>query len=222
MAPALRVVALLLALLWSLPASSQGPSLGAELRSAASRGDATAVRRLIVQKAPLDAKDGQGQTALLLAVAGGHTEAGLALIDAGADIDAAAANMDTPWLLAGARGRTELLKRMWPKGPNLKLRNRFGGSALIPACHYEHLDTVKFLLTTSIDVNHVNNLGWTCLLEIMILTNGGPVATEITRLVLEAGADPNIRDKDGVSPLQHARKRGFKEIAKLLEAKGGK
>lgn len=214
--------ALLIALLWSLPALSQGGDPGTELRSAASRGDTSAVRHLVAQKAPLDVKDGQGQTALLLAVAGGHTEAGLALIDAGADINAVAANMDTPWLLAGARGRTELLKRMWPKGPDLKLRNRFGGSALIPACHYEHLDTVKFLLTTSIDVNHVNNLGWTCLLEIMILTNGGPVATEITRIVLEAGADPNIRDKDGVSPLQHARKRGFTAIAKLLEAKGGK
>jgi ankyrin repeat protein len=222
MSSALRVAALLLGLLLSLPAISQGSNLGAELRSAASRGDAAVVRRLIAQKAPLDARDGQGQTALLLAVAGGHTEAGLALIDAGADINAAAANMDTPWLLAGARGRTEMLRRMWPKGPNLELRNRFGGSALIPACHYEHLETVKFLLTTRIDINLVNNLGWTCLLEIMILTNGGPVATEITRLVLEAGADPNIRDKDGVSPLQHARKRGFKEIAKLLEAKGGK
>lgn len=215
-------VAVLLALLWSLPGHSQGSSSGAELRTAAARGDAVAVRRLIAAQAPLDAKDGQGQTALLLAVAGGYTETGLALIDAGADINAVAANMDTPWLLAGARGRTELLKRMWPRGPNLTLRNRFGGSALIPACHYEHLDTVKFLLTTKIDIDHVNNLGWTCLLEIMILTTGGPVATEITRLVLEAGANPNIRDKDGVSPLQHARKRGFTAIAKLLEAKGGR
>jgi ankyrin repeat protein len=213
---------LALALSLSLPAWAQSADPAAQLRSAASRGDHAAVRRLIAQKAPLDAKDSEGRTALLLAVAGGHTEAGLALIDAGADIDAVASNMDTPWLLAGARGRTALLQRMWPKGPNLKLRNRFGGSALIPACHYEHLETVRFLLTTRIDVNLVNNLGWTCLLEIVILTNGGPVAASITQLVLEAGADPNIRDKEGVSPLQHARKRGFKEIARLIAAKGGK
>ncbi len=192
------------------------------LRAAAARGDVAAVAKHIESKVPLDAKDGQGQTALLLAVAAGHTAVGQALIAAGADINAVASNMDTPWLLAGARGRTELLRVMWPKGPNLSLRNRYGGNALIPACHYEHLETVKFLLTTSIDINHVNNLGWTCLLEIMILTDGGSVATEVTRIVLEAGANPNIADKDGATPLAHARKRGFKAIVKLLEAKGGK
>lgn len=193
-----------------------------ELRAASSRGDAAAVQRLIAARTALDVKDAQGQTALLLAVAAGHDAVAFALIEAGADINAVAANMDTPWLLAGARGRTEMLRRMIPRGPDLKLRNRFGGSALIPACHYDHVETVKLLLTTKIDVNHVNNLGWTCLLEIVILTDGGKRAQENTRQVLEAGADPNIKDKDGVSPLQHARKRSFKEIARLIEAKGGK
>lgn len=216
----LRVALAWLAIsLCAIPSAWASPE---QLRQAAARGDDATVRQLIATKTPLDVKDSQGQTALLLAVAGGHDAAAFALIDAGADINAVAANKDTPWLLGGARGRTEMLRRMIPRGPNFSLRNRFGGSALIPACHYDHVETVALLLTTKIDVNHVNNLGWTCLLEIVLLTDGGKRAQENTRQVLEAGADPNIKDKDGVSPLQHARKRGFKEIARLIEAKGGK
>ena len=193
-----------------------------DLRAAARRGDVAAVARLIAAKAPLDDRDAQGQTALLLAVASGDTAVATALIAAGADINAVAANKDTPWLLAGARGHTEMLRKMWPKGPDLRLRNRFGGNALIPACHYDHVETVRFLLTTTIDIDHVNDLGWTCLLEIVILTDGGKRAQENTRQVLAAGASPNIADRDGATPLAHAAKRGFTEIARLLAAMGGR
>lgn len=144
------------------------------------------------------------------------------LIEAGADINAQAANKDSPWLLAGARGRTEMLRHMIPKGPNFSLRNRFGGNALIPACERAHVETVALLLTTKIDVNHISDLGWTCLLEIVILGDGGPRHAEVTKLVLAAGADPNISDKDGVSPLTHARRKGQHEVARLIAAAGGK
>jgi hypothetical protein len=111
---------------------------------------------------------------------------------------------------------------MIPKRPDFSLRNRFGGNALIPACERGHVETVKLLLTTKIDVNHVNNLGWTCLLEIVILGDGGPRHVEITKLVLAAGAKPNIADKDGISPLMHAKRKGQREVASLIEKVGGK
>ncbi len=224
MARSIRLAALLFGFIATLapPLVAQEPALAGDLRSAATRGDRALVARLIGQKAPLDAKDGQGQTALLLAVASGHTDIARLLIDAGADINAVAANKDTPWMLAGARGHAAMLQHMIPRGPDFSLRNRFGGNALIPACERGHLEAVKVLLTTQIAIDHVNNLGWTCLLEIVVLSQGGPRDVEVTRLVLEAGANPNIADKDGVSPLAHARKRGFKEIARLIEAKGGR
>ena len=79
------------------------------------------------------------------------------------------------------------------------MRNRYGGNALIPACERGHVDTVRLLLDRSkIDVNHINNLGWTALLEAVILSDGGPRHIEIVRLLLAAGADPNIADNDGV------------------------
>ncbi|WP_426402948.1 ankyrin repeat domain-containing protein [Streptomyces sp. R-07] len=39
---------------------------------------------------------------------------------------------------------------------------------------------------------------------------------EAARVLVEAGADPNLADADGVTPLRHARRRGFDGIAALL------
>jgi uncharacterized protein len=189
---------------------------------AAERGDTASVERLIASGAPIDQANTSGQTPLLLAVQNNHLAIATRLIDAGANINAQAANQDTPWLLAGALGRTAMLRHMLPKGPDFGVRNRFGGNALIPACERAHVDTVAFLVNTPIDVNHVNNLGWTCLLEIVILGDGGPRHVEVTKLVLVAGANPNIADRDGVSPLQHARGRSQHEVAALIEAAGGR
>jgi ankyrin repeat protein len=194
----------------------------AELLAAAASGNLAEVSRLIAAGADLEQRDGQGQTPLLRAVAGNHVAVAKALLAAGASLNAQAANQDTPWLLAGASGRTEIIATMLPLKPDLSLRNRYGGDALIPACERAHVETVKLLLTSGIDVNHVNNLGWTCLLEIVILGDGGPRHQQVAKLVLDAGANPNLADKDGVSPLAHARKRGQSEVAKLITAAGGR
>ena len=192
------------------------------LLEAAGRGDLAAVNRLIAAKADLEQRDGQRQTPLLLAVAGNHVAVAKALLAAGASPNAQAANQDTPWLLAGASGRTEIIAAMLPLKPDLTIRNRYGGNALIPACERAHVETAKLLLTSGIDVNHVNNLGWTCLLEIVILGDGGRRHQEVAKLVLDAGANPNLADRDGISPLAHARQKGQREVARLIEQAGGR
>ncbi|MER2177333.1 MAG: hypothetical protein ABS955_06490 [Stenotrophomonas maltophilia] len=68
------------------------------------------------------------------------------------------------------------------------------------------------------DVDHVNNLQCTALLEAIILADGGPRHVEIVRQLIAAGADVNLPDGEGVSPLQHARPRGYREIETLLLA----
>jgi ankyrin repeat protein len=192
------------------------------LLRAAAAGDLAGVQRRVAAGAPLESRDGQGRTPLLLAVDGNHAHVARILIAAGASPNSQAANRDTPWLLAGARGHAEMLAAMIPAGPDLTIRNRFGGNALIPACERAHVEAVTLLLTTKIDVNHVNDLGWTCLMEIVVLGNGGPRHQEVARLVLAAGADPNIADKDGVPPLAHARRRGQSEVARVIADAGGR
>lgn len=159
---------------------------------------------------------------LVLAAERGDAPEVRRLIAAGADVNWQDEKQDSAFLVAGARGRTEVVKLTLAAGANLKSTNRFGGTALIPACHYGHLDTVKVLLATAIDVDHVNRLGWTALLEAVILGDGGDVHTEIVRLLLAHKANPNIADHDGVSPLAHARRRGYTSMAKLIAAAGGR
>ena len=78
------------------------------------------------------------------------------------------------------------------------------------------------LLTTAIDVDHVNNLGWTALLEAVILGDGGAAHAEIVRLLLARGAAVNLADRQGVTPLQHAVQRTQTQVAQLLRAAGGR
>jgi ankyrin repeat protein len=107
-------------------------------------------------------------------------------------------------------------------GANLKDINRYGGTALIPAAHHGHVEAVKVLLGTEIDKDHVNNLGWTALLEAVILGDGGAAHTEIVRLLVAAGANVNIPDRDGVTPLVHAKRAHYSEMVRILSAAGAR
>lgn len=177
-----------------------------------------------VTAAAIDTPDGAGRSPLLQAVEAGDAAEALRLIEAGSDLNVQAANQDTPWLQAGALGRTDILAAMLDKGGiDYKVRNRYGGNALIPACERGHVETVRLLLERSeIDVNHVNNLGWTCLLEAVILGDGGQRHQQIVQLLLGHGADVNLADRNGETPLAHARQRGQSAVVAMLVGAGAR
>ena len=189
------------------------------LHAAALADDAATVRTLIAAGANIEARDNAQRTALLIATRANAVVA--ALIEAGADVNAKDNIRDTPYLYAGAEGRTAILKMCLEHGANLGDTNRYGGTALIPACHHGYPETVAVLLATAIDINHVNQPGWTALLETVILSDGGPAHQNILAQLLAAGADLAIADNDGVTALAHARQRGYAAMAAQLEAAGG-
>jgi ankyrin repeat protein len=71
-------------------------------------------------------------------------------------------------------------------------------------------------------LDHVNNLGWTAVIEAVVLGDGGARHVSTLRALVEAGANVNITDRQGVSPLAHARARGYAEMVSILEAAGGR
>jgi uncharacterized protein len=160
---------------------------------------------------------------LLTATRENDIETARALIAAGADVNAKDMIADTPFLYAAAEGRLEILRLILATGrANLADTNRYGGNALIPAAHHGHPEAVRELLKTKIAIDHVNRLGWTALLETIILTDGGPVHQDILAQLITAGADVNLADGGGVSPLTHARQRGYAEMVQMLEKAGGR
>lgn len=189
------------------------------LLQGADDGRITAVEDALADGADVEARDGRDRTALLLAATRDHVDVARLLVARGADVNALDDQSDTPFLVTGVTGSVEMLDALLPGRPDTAITNRFGGVSVIPAAERGHADYVAAVLErTDIDVNHVNDLGWTALLEAVILGDGGRRHQEVVQILLARGADPDIPDADGVTALQHARDRGFAEMVDLLEA----
>ena len=192
----------------------------ADLLQVVGSGDHEQLQTLLHAGVAVDQRDARGNTALLLATARNDIDAARQLIEAGADVNAKNAIHDSPYLLAGAEGRLEILELTLAHGADLKSTNRYGGTALIPACERGHVAVVARLLKAGVDPDHINNLGWTGLLEAILLSDGGPDHQAIVTLLIDAGAKVDLADRNGVTPLQHARERGQQAIVERLLAAG--
>lgn len=178
---------------------------------------------MISEGADIDIQDSKGRTATMIATYNQDVASAKILIEAGAGVNIQGDMKNNPFLYAGAQGYLDILKLTIKAGAAPTMTNRYGGTALIPASEHGYVDVVKELLTnTEIDVNHVNNLGWTALLEAVILNDGNEKQQQTVQLLIEHGADVNIPDSNNVTPLQHARKKGFKEIENILLKAGAK
>ncbi|CAM3911073.1 ankyrin repeat domain-containing protein [Rheinheimera salexigens] len=201
--------------------SNVGP-MERQLHDAAATGDSRQIAVLLSQGANIDARNALMRTPLMLATRANHIEAAKLLINAGADVNAKDAIQDSPYLYAGARGHLEILQMTLNNGADLASTNRYGGTAIIPAAERGHVETVRTLIQAGTDIDQINYLGWTALLEAIILADGGPRHIAIVQLLLDAGANVNLADKDGITPLQHARQRGYTEMVNILEKAGAK
>ncbi|MCG6566756.1 ankyrin repeat domain-containing protein [Tessaracoccus sp. ZS01] len=160
-------------------------------------------------------------SAVLIAASAGNTEALEVLVEAGADINAQNRISLNPFLWACINNDLTLARRMVEAGTDLELVTRFGGVGIHPSAEKGFVELTRYLAEeTDVNVNHTNICGWTPLLEAIILRDGGPAQQEIVKILLDAGADPRMVDQWGVTPLQHAEKLGFTEIAELLVAAG--
>ena len=142
------------------------------------------------------------------------------LIGRGGNVNAKDPIQDSAFLFAGAEGLNDVLQLTLAAGADVTSINRYGGTALIPASEHGHVDTVRILIAAGVPVNHVNNLGWTAMQEAILLNDGGPRQQEVVRLLLDAGADPGIRDPEGRTALQNAEGLGYSEIAAVIRGQG--
>ena len=191
-------------------------SMPTGLVEAAARGDAGEVRALLDNGADVDERGAEGRTAVTAAALGDHVDVARVLIAAGADVNLQDADRNNPLLVTGETGSVAMLREVLKGAPDLGATNRYGGVAVIPASDRGHVDYVREVVKTEIDVNHVNDLGWTALLETVLLGDGDAAHVEILGILLEAGADRSIADRDGVTALEHARSRGYEEMVRLL------
>ncbi len=198
------------------------PTIDAQLIEAARSGELDAVDELLDQGASVTARDSSDATALVAAAYGDHVEVAQRLIDAGADVNAKDVTQQSAYLIATSEVGEDvsLLELALASGADINAKDSYNGTGLIRAAHRGYVEIIRSLLAAGIEIDHVNRLGWTALLEAIILGEGGEAHTEVVRTLVEAGADVDLADGDGVTPLEHARRSGYTEIAEILRAAG--
>ena len=146
------------------------------------------------------------------------------LIEAGADVNAKDESVQSAYLIATSEvgDDTALLELTLANGADVGSLDSYDGTGLIRAADRGFTAIVARLLETDIDVDHVNRLGWTALLEAIILGDGDTAHTEVVRLLVAAGADVNLVDGQGMTPLAHAERSGYDEIVAILRSAGAR
>jgi hypothetical protein len=228
--PAMHLIAgLFFALLAALPASAQIAPTEAELRAygglhaAAARGDVTDIERRIDLAEDKEAIDARRRTPLHVAVYQKQHDAARALIRLGADPNKLEIDRYDIITIAAVANDVPMLKVALEGGGNPKaITSRYDGTALIAAAHLGHVEVVRTLIAARAPLDHVNNLQWTALIESIVLGDGGRNHTETLRALVDAGANVNIPDGTGSTPLRLATNRGYREMVVILEKSGAK
>lgn len=206
-----------------LDVQAQTPPSPADLASyeglfaATAKGDVANIKRLIAQGADVERRDASGRTPLHVAAFQSQKAAFRALIEAEADANALDASAYDAVTIAAVANDLEMMNLALASGNKAtNITSPYEGTALIAAAHLGHAEIVKSLIEAGAPLDHINNLGWTALIEVVVLGDGGDNHLRAAKYLLEAGADPSIGDRQGVTPLAHAEQMGFVKMADLI------
>jgi ankyrin repeat protein len=193
------------------------------LHGVAASGAASSIQEMIVNGLDPDVRDGNGRTPFHVAAFLKQRVAMEALAAGGADVNAVDKQRYDAVTIAAVADDPETMSLA------IRLGNRAGnitsiydGTALIAAAHLGHDEVVRRLIAAGAPLDHVNNLGWTALIEAVVLGDGGARHQACLAALLAAKANPNIADRSGMTPLALAQRRGFSEMARMIAAAGGR
>ena len=187
------------------------------LHAAAARGDVAAIGELLAGGANPETRDDNGRTPLHVAAFASHDVAVRALVEGGADPNALDNQRYDIVTIAGVADDSAIVRLALSLGADPgAVTSPYDGTALIAAAHLGHVEVVRALIDAGAPLNHVNNLGWTALIEAVILGDGGPDHVAVAKALVEAGASREIADRSGITPLDHASSRGYAAMVELL------
>ena len=194
-----------------------------DLFAAAVSGDVATIERLSTAGANLFARDDHGRTPLHVAAFLRQRDAMRALVKAGADPNALEHDRYDIVTIAAVANDVPTLEAALALGGNARnVTSRYDGTALIAAAHLGHAEVVRQLIRAGAPLDHVNNLGWTAVIESIVLGDGGADHQATLRALIDAGANVNLADRGGQTPLALARSRNHREMIAMLEKAGAR
>lgn len=193
------------------------------LHAAAHSGNLSALNAALGAGADLNARDSHGRTPLHVATFARQPELVRRLIRAGARHDMLDADRYDAVTIASVADDEATLAALLTAGASARLTTSiYDGTALIAAAHLGHDGVVRQLITAGAPLDHVNNLHWTAVIEAIVLGDGGPRHQATLKALIDAGANLQLTDRQGQTPLQLARGRGYSVMVQMLERAGGR
>jgi ankyrin repeat protein len=190
------------------------------LHAAAAQGDVALIKQLVAAGANVNATDAYRRTPMHVAAYQSHDEAVLALAEAGGDANLLEADRYDIITIAAVADDAEMVRTAVKAGGKAtNITSIYDGTALIAAAHEGNWESIGVLIEAGAPLDHVNNLGWTAMIEAVVLGDGGERHQKSLKLLIDAGADKTIADRSGKTPLDLARERGYEAMVQMLDCK---
>ena len=155
-------------------------------------------------------------SALFCAVRRNHPDVVKVLIDAGADIETRDEDSLTPLVYAGEKGNLLMVKMLLEAGADVRAADKDGCTCLLDAAIFGHTETVRYLVgLKEVDLDHKCDFGWTALF--WAVHENHP---DVVEVLIDAGADVEVRDKSALTPLVFASEKGKLPMVKMLVEAG--
>ncbi len=189
------------------------------LHAAAAQGDVALIKQLVAAGANVNATDPYGRTPMHVAAYQSHDAVVLALAEAGGDPNLLERDKYDIITIAAVADDAEMVATAVKAGGKAtNITSIYDGTALIAAAHEGNWESIDVLIKAGAPLDHVNNLGWTAMIGAVVLGDGGERHQKSLKLLIDAGADQTIADRNGKTPLDLARERGYEAMVKMLEA----
>jgi ankyrin repeat protein len=160
----------------------------------------------------VNARGGEEETPMHVAVLEGHFDILLLFIEHGADVNGRSSKRgDTPLHRASKNGGLEAGQILLDRGADIEVQNNYNNTALMVATIEGHTEFARMLLDRGAMIDARCERGRTPLHWAVYRGR-----TEMMRLLLERGADPHVRDEDGKTPSELGSIYGCHEMVELL------
>ena len=179
--------------------------------------NAETIQNLIDHGASVNAVNGDGATALLLACGSAKSATVDVLLKAKADPNLPDTDGDASLHAATAANCSkETLQEIIKYGGNVNAVNKRGRTALLLNCSYGQMDSVQVLLGAGADPNITDEIGYSCIFAAV----DGRCSKDTLQTLIDHGANIDTKRKDGTNALLCACRTGQSESVKFLLEEG--